>query len=85
MRQLAVEYAPTIRFNAVLPGAVETEAWRAFPAEVQARLRASSPLQKAVSPADVAAAVAFLGSDDAASITGQSLVVDGGRSISVKE
>lgn len=81
VRQFAVEYGPAVRFNAVLPGAVETDAWRAFPDALKERLRNSSPLRKAVSPDDVAAAVAFLGSDDASSITGASLVVDAGRTV----
>lgn len=70
-----------IRVNAVAPGYVPTEMTRDLdPAEVAA-LRSRECLPDGVSPASVAAAIAFLLSDSAASITGQCLVVDAGASV----
>ncbi len=85
VRQLAVEYAGRIRFNAVVPGAVETGLWIDAPDEYRAQTAARTPVGRLGEPEDIAAAVAFLGSDDASFITGQNLVVDGGRSISSQE
>jgi 3-oxoacyl-[acyl-carrier protein] reductase len=48
------------------------------PEEQFARVRAAQALPRALAPADVAGTVAFLVSDDAAAITGQTLVPDGG-------
>jgi NAD(P)-dependent dehydrogenase (short-subunit alcohol dehydrogenase family) len=66
-----------IRCNALLPGAVETPMLRGNP-EVQAGVEHIDP-QELLHPDDIAAAVAFLASDDARHIEGASLVVDGGR------
>lgn len=85
VRQLAVEYAGRIRFNAVVPGAVETGLWTDAPDEYRVQTAARTPVGRLGEPEDIAAAVAFLGSDDASFITGQNLVVDGGRSISSQE
>ncbi|MBX9396556.1 SDR family oxidoreductase [Streptomyces sp. TRM72054] len=85
VRQLAVEYGGEIRFNSVLPGAVVTALWAHTPPESQARTAARAPVGRLGSPEDIAAAVAFFASDDASFITGQNLLVDGGRSISSQE
>jgi len=81
----AVELAPLdIRVNAVAPGMTRTplyEQWleeQADPAETERRVAAAIPLQRIATPADVAAAVAFLASVEAAYITGASIPVDGG-------
>lgn len=84
-RALAVELAPQIRVNGILPGQVEsvrTEAHFAqFPDPEAARAMALEryPLQRLGQPEDIARAVAFLASADAAWITGTLLTVDGGR------
>lgn len=76
MRSLAVEFAPRVRVNSVLPGAIDTE--KADPAML-ADARESHPLGLGRMD-DVTGAVAFLLSDEARWITGHSLVVDGGWS-----
>jgi len=78
---LAVELAPSVRVNAVLPGIVGTEMNREHFAnpDFVASLQATHPLGLG-RPEDVADAVEFLSSDHARWITGQELVVDGGRS-----
>ncbi|MER5222445.1 SDR family NAD(P)-dependent oxidoreductase [Streptomyces flaveus] len=85
VRQLAVEYGGQIRFNAVLPGAVATALWAETPPEYKARTIARTPVGRLGAPEDIAAAVAFLASEDASFVTGQNLIVDGGRSISSQE
>jgi 3-oxoacyl-[acyl-carrier protein] reductase len=69
-----------VRVNAVVPGFVATDMTAAVPAERVAALRAGELLPAGVDPVSVAATVAFLLSDRAASITGQALVVDAGAS-----
>ena len=85
VRQLAVEYGGQIRFNSVLPGAVVTALWAQVPEDYKAQTAARTPVGRLGRPEDIAAAVAFLASDDAAFVTGQNLLVDGGRSISSQE
>ncbi|MGZ4701244.1 MAG: SDR family oxidoreductase [Ilumatobacteraceae bacterium] len=85
-RTLALELAPTIRVNAVLPVAADTPFFvNAFgerlPPQAAEAMRAGIPLGRLCEPADVARAIAFLASTDAAFITGECLVVDGGRSL----
>ncbi len=78
-RQLAVDYGPQVRFNVVAPGAIRTPLWDGIGADARAEVVARTPLARMGRPEDVAAAVAFLASDDASFITGATLVVDGGR------
>ncbi len=80
-----MQYGGRIRFNAVLPGAIITPAWEEVTPEGLARLEALTPAGRVGVPEDIAASVAFLASDDSSFITGQSLLVDGGRSISSHE
>jgi NAD(P)-dependent dehydrogenase (short-subunit alcohol dehydrogenase family) len=81
-KSLAVELAPCgIRVNAVAPGLVETDMTRSlFGSEekMAARVGEKVPLRRPAKPEDIARAVVFLASDDAAYVVGQTLVVDGG-------
>ncbi|MGA5443414.1 SDR family NAD(P)-dependent oxidoreductase [Streptomyces griseoincarnatus] len=79
--QLAVEYGPEIRVNAVLPGPILTAAWDRVSADERARSVAGTAARRFGTPSEVAAAITFLGSDDASFITGSHLVVDGGWSV----
>lgn len=84
-RSMAADHARQgIRVNAVCPGDTDTPMLRREAgAEGEARLRAMAeaiPLGRLGSPRDVAAAIAFLASEDAAFITGAMLPVDGGNS-----
>ena len=74
-RQLAKFH---INVNAVCPGTTETPITKAVADEAMARLRTKSPLGRLGKPEGMAAAVAFLASDDAAFITGHMLDVNGG-------
>lgn len=84
VRYLGVELAPRgIRVNAVSAGLVETEALQFFPnrEEMLAHSRSGTPAGRMVEPDDVARAVTFLCSPDAAMVVGHTLVVDGGFSL----
>jgi enoyl-[acyl-carrier protein] reductase III len=85
VRYLAVELAPRgIRANAVSAGVVETGALEHFPnKDEMLRSVERTPAGRLVEPEDVAAAVSFLCSDDAAMVRGQTLIVDGGFSLLV--
>jgi glucose 1-dehydrogenase len=72
-RSLALELAPAVRVVSVAPGAIATE--RNVEAD---RLRPEIPLQRAGTPEEVAAVVAWLASDEARYVTGASYLVDGG-------
>lgn len=81
-KSMAIELAPYgIRVNAVCPGYIETEMSAAIDeaAFVADYVRRFIPLGRTGTPEDVAGVFAFLASDDAAFMTGASVVVDGGQ------
>ncbi len=84
-RYLAVELAPSgITVNAISPGLVETNALTAMPLDGPAAVdyyRERNPARRLVTPEDVGKVAAFLCSDGAAMIVGQTIVVDGGFSL----
>jgi NAD(P)-dependent dehydrogenase (short-subunit alcohol dehydrogenase family) len=84
MRSLAVELAPEVRANSVLPGGVRTPMTASMfgDPETAVRLLRDYPLGVG-EPGDVIAAVEFLLSDRSRWITGQQLVVDGGRTANI--
>jgi 3-oxoacyl-[acyl-carrier protein] reductase len=78
-KALAQEIASrNITVNAVAPGFIETDMTKVLPNEVKERMLAAIPLKRAGTPADVAAAVRFLASEEAGYITGQVIGVNGG-------
>ena len=81
-RVSALALAPHgIRVNAIGPGTIETDMARGLLADAQAFSRAMSrtPLGRAGAPSEVASIAAFLASDDASYVTGETIYVDGGR------
>ncbi|MBM6616458.1 enoyl-[acyl-carrier-protein] reductase FabL [Bacillus suaedaesalsae] len=85
-RYLAVELAPkNIVVNAVSGGAVDTDALKHFPnrEDLLEDARKNTPAGRMVEPEDLVNAVMFLLSDDAQMVRGQTIIVDGGRSLLV--
>lgn len=84
MKSLAVELAPRVRLNSVLPGAIRTEMTASMfdEPEMARRLAADYPLGIG-EPNDIVNAVEFLLSEKSRWITGQQLVVDGGRTTNI--
>lgn len=78
-KALAREYAGKgVTVNAVAPGFIESDMTASLPDELKASYLAQIPVGRFGRPEEVAAAVAFLASDEAAYINGQTLTVDGG-------
>ena len=81
-KSMAIELARDgVRVNAVCPASVDTPFLRGFTlpegADLSLLTRASSPMGRLIEPAEVAAAVAYLASDEAATVSGTTLVIDG--------
>lgn len=79
--QLALELAPHIRVNAIAPGVVKTRFAGALYEGREDEVAATYPLQRLGTPEDVSGVVAFLLSEEARWITGQTIVVDGGLTL----
>jgi NAD(P)-dependent dehydrogenase (short-subunit alcohol dehydrogenase family) len=84
-RQLALELAPAVRVNAVAPGIVRTQLSEVLWKGDEDQVADTTPLGRIGEPADVAGAVAFLASDAASWITGETLVIDGGQVLQVAQ
>ncbi|HYZ17664.1 MAG TPA: SDR family oxidoreductase [Candidatus Acidoferrum sp.] len=81
-RTLALELGKRgIRVNALAPGFVETPMTDAVPDRIREKAIAAIPLGRVAKPDEIAAVAAFLASDEASYITGQTLLVDGGRTV----
>ena len=78
-KALALEFAPTgITVNMVPPGFIDTPMLRASPVNIDA-YAASMPMKRVGKPEDIAAACAFLASEEASYMTGQTISMNGGR------
>ncbi len=78
-KALARELAPRgVTVNVVAPGLIDTDMTRALSDDVRAEWASKVPLGRLGTPEDVAAAICFLASDEAAYITGQVVAVNGG-------
>ncbi|MFI9387369.1 SDR family oxidoreductase [Kutzneria sp. NPDC052558] len=80
--QLAIELSPSVRVNAVAPAVVRTRFAAKLYEGKEAEVAGGYPLRRLGEPDDIAGAVAYLASDDASWITGQTVVVDGGLTLS---
>jgi hypothetical protein len=78
-KQLALELSPRVRVNAICPGVVRTKLAEALWKDNEGFVSQRTALGRIGETPDVAAAVAFLVSDEASWITGDTLVIDGGQ------
>ncbi len=79
---VAVEWAPLgIRVNCIAPGAIVSEGWAVYPADISRRYAQASPLRRTGSPWEVAEAALFVGGPGGGFITGQTLHVNGGSNL----
>jgi len=76
--ELAWQLGPSIRVNAVAPAIVKTQFATALYAEGEEKVAAAYPMKRLGRPGDVASLVAFLASDEASWITGETVRIDGG-------
>ncbi|MEX1004589.1 MAG: SDR family oxidoreductase [Acidimicrobiia bacterium] len=80
-RALAIALAPGVRANAVAPGLTATDMVETIPEDVIDRMISSIPLGRMGTPSEIAEVVAWLSSPASSYVTGQVLVVGGGRSL----
>jgi NAD(P)-dependent dehydrogenase (short-subunit alcohol dehydrogenase family) len=79
---MAVELGPDIRVNGIAPAVVKTRFATKLYEGREDEVTAAYPLKRLGVPEDIGSVVAFLLSDDAAWLTGQTVVIDGGVSLS---
>ena len=85
-RSLAIDFGPHVRVNTVVPGWVEVERTREELSDGRIEeVESIHPTGRIGTPADVAGAVAFLASEDAAFVTGAALLIDGGRGAAMQD
>ncbi|MEP7289415.1 MAG: glucose 1-dehydrogenase [Chloroflexota bacterium] len=83
-RNMALDFAPAVRINTILPGYIHTTIWDRWltldpnPEKLAADTLNLQPMKRIGTPLDIAQSVLFLASDESSWITGTSLVVDGG-------
>jgi NAD(P)-dependent dehydrogenase (short-subunit alcohol dehydrogenase family) len=78
-KTLATEWAPfNIRVNCIAPGTIETEGFAVYPQHALERFHEANPMKRLGDAWDVAEAAAYLGSDAAGFVTGETLTIDGG-------
>jgi NAD(P)-dependent dehydrogenase (short-subunit alcohol dehydrogenase family) len=80
-RAFATSLAPRVRVNAVAPGLIATDMVETIPDDVIERMLAAIPLGRMGQPSEIADVVAWLCSPESSYITGQVVVVGGGRSL----
>ncbi|GIK82882.1 MAG: dihydroanticapsin 7-dehydrogenase [Alphaproteobacteria bacterium] len=81
-KALAVEYAPSIRVNAVAPGLIDTPMTRnRLGGEIPAGMAEAYPLKRTASPAEIADVILFLTGPESSYVTGATLAADGGRTL----
>lgn len=80
-KSLSKELAPKIRINCVAPGIILTDMTRTLLEQEGENLLRNIPLKRFGMPHDIANTVAFLVSDYASYITGQTIIIDGGRHV----
>ena len=78
-KQMALELSPKVRVNAVAPGVVRTKLAEALWKEHEAQLTSATALARIGEPEDIGSVVAFLASDAASWVTGETFVIDGGQ------
>jgi 3-oxoacyl-[acyl-carrier protein] reductase len=83
-RTMALELSKySITVNAIAPGLFESALTQAIPPEVKEKFIQRIPMRRIGNPDEIGALVAFLGSDEAAYLTGQTFFIDGGLSVGV--
>ncbi len=78
-RNLAEALSPYIRINTVAPGLIETDMAKAFSKETKKNIIKNTPLKRLGTSEDIANSVIYLLSEQSSFITGQTLIVDGGK------